>query len=114
MNKPITNGRVTRWLLLLQEFDITMLISLEKKMLLHISFLELSMMKKLIPLKILFQMNIYLQYLLTHCGMHILLTIWLQVSFQNISHQKKNRILSRKVQCTLGFKDISFALGQTS
>lgn len=22
-NKPITNGRVTRWLLLLQEFDIT-------------------------------------------------------------------------------------------
>jgi hypothetical protein len=25
MNKPITNGRVTRWLLLLQEFNITML-----------------------------------------------------------------------------------------
>jgi hypothetical protein len=25
MNKPITNGRVTRWLLLLQEFDITIL-----------------------------------------------------------------------------------------
>ena len=23
MNKPITNARVTRWLLLLQEFDIT-------------------------------------------------------------------------------------------
>ena len=23
MNKPITNGRVTRWLLLLQEFNIT-------------------------------------------------------------------------------------------
>jgi hypothetical protein len=23
MNKPLTNGRVTRWLLLLQEFDIT-------------------------------------------------------------------------------------------
>ena len=22
-NKPITNGRVTRWLILLQEFDIT-------------------------------------------------------------------------------------------
>jgi hypothetical protein len=25
MNKPITNGRVTIWLLLLQEFDITIL-----------------------------------------------------------------------------------------
>jgi hypothetical protein len=25
MNKPITNGRVTRWLLLLQEYDITIL-----------------------------------------------------------------------------------------
>ena len=25
MNKPITNGRVTRWILLLQEFNITML-----------------------------------------------------------------------------------------
>jgi hypothetical protein len=23
MNKPITNARVTRWMLLLQEFDIT-------------------------------------------------------------------------------------------
>ena len=23
MNKPITNGRITRWLLLLQEFDVT-------------------------------------------------------------------------------------------
>ena len=25
MNKPITNARVTRWLLLLQEFDITII-----------------------------------------------------------------------------------------
>ena len=25
MNKPVTNGRVTKWLLLLQEFDITIL-----------------------------------------------------------------------------------------
>lgn len=25
MNKPITHGRVTRWLLLLQEFDITII-----------------------------------------------------------------------------------------
>ena len=25
MNKPITNGRVTRWILLLQEFNITIL-----------------------------------------------------------------------------------------
>ena len=25
MNKPITNGRVTRWLLLLQEFNITII-----------------------------------------------------------------------------------------
>ena len=25
MNKPVTNARVTRWLLLLQEFDITII-----------------------------------------------------------------------------------------
>ena len=25
MNKPITNGKITRWILLLQEFDITVL-----------------------------------------------------------------------------------------
>jgi hypothetical protein len=25
MNNPITNGRITRWLLLLQEFDITII-----------------------------------------------------------------------------------------
>ena len=25
MNKPVTNGRVTRWLLLLQEFNITVI-----------------------------------------------------------------------------------------
>jgi hypothetical protein len=25
MNKPITNGRITRWLLLMQEFNITVL-----------------------------------------------------------------------------------------
>ena len=25
MNKPITNGRITRWLLLLQEFNITII-----------------------------------------------------------------------------------------
>jgi hypothetical protein len=30
MNKPITNGRVTRWFLLLQEFDITILDKLGK------------------------------------------------------------------------------------
>ena len=30
MNKPITNARVTRWLLLLQEFDITIVDRLGK------------------------------------------------------------------------------------
>lgn len=25
MNKPLTNGKITRWLLLLQEFDITII-----------------------------------------------------------------------------------------
>ena len=31
MNKPITNGRVTRWLLLLQEFNITIIDRLGKE-----------------------------------------------------------------------------------
>lgn len=30
MNKPITNGRITHWLLLLQEFDITIVDKLGK------------------------------------------------------------------------------------
>ena len=31
MNKPITNGRITRWLLLLQEFNITIINRPEKE-----------------------------------------------------------------------------------
>jgi hypothetical protein len=31
MNKPITNGRITRWLLLMQEFNIAVLNRLERK-----------------------------------------------------------------------------------
>lgn len=31
MNKPITNGRITRWLLLLQEFNITIIDQLGKE-----------------------------------------------------------------------------------
>ena len=31
MNKPVTNARVTRWLLLLQEFDITIIDRLERE-----------------------------------------------------------------------------------
>ena len=31
MNKPITNGRITRWLLLLQEFNITIIDLLGKE-----------------------------------------------------------------------------------
>jgi len=31
MNKPVTNGRVTRWILPLQEFNITMLVRLRKQ-----------------------------------------------------------------------------------
>lgn len=30
MNKPVTNGRITRWLLLLEEFDVTVLDMLGK------------------------------------------------------------------------------------
>ena len=30
MNKPITTGRLTRWLLLLQEFDVTIIYKLGK------------------------------------------------------------------------------------
>ena len=31
MNKPVTNARITRWLLLLQEFDITIIDRLGKE-----------------------------------------------------------------------------------
>ena len=31
MNKPVTNARITRWLLLLQEFDITIIDRPEKE-----------------------------------------------------------------------------------
>lgn len=40
LNKPITNGRITRWLLLLQEFNITILNRPGKEIQLMIFFLE--------------------------------------------------------------------------
>ena len=62
MNKPITPGRITRWLLLLQEFDITIIDKLGKD---NVVADFLSRMDKY-----LFLLNLHV--------MHILLIILLQ------------------------------------
>jgi hypothetical protein len=51
MNKPITNGRVTRWLLLLQEFDISIIDKPGRENMLLTSSLGLPMKEKSIPME---------------------------------------------------------------
>jgi hypothetical protein len=77
MNKPITNGRVTRWLLLLQEFDITIIDKPGRENVVVNFLSRLTNDGDAIPVKDDFPDEHYLHYLLTHHGLQILLTIWL-------------------------------------
>lgn len=69
MNKSITNGRVTRWLLLLQGFNMKILDRLgkEKKVVDFLSRIQND--NKDVPVKDNFPMNTFLQYLLNLCGL---------------------------------------------
>ena len=67
-NKPVTNGRVTRWVLLLQEFNITIIDRPGKENL--VAYFNMRTVLK--QLTTLFLMNIYLLYMFKHLGFHIL------------------------------------------
>ena len=75
MNKPITNGRVTLWLLLLQEFNITIIDRPGKENLVadFLSCVQHEDSTK--PVGALFLMNIYLLYPLKPLSSQILLII---------------------------------------
>ena len=72
MNKPITNGRVTRWLLLLQEFNITVIDRPGKENLIADFLSRIQHEDGLNQLMTLFLMNIYLLYLFKPLGLWIL------------------------------------------
>jgi hypothetical protein len=75
MNKPITNGRVTRWLLLLQEFNITILDRPGKENVVADFLSRIHNEGELVHVNDNFMMSIFLQYLLNILGLQILLTI---------------------------------------
>ena len=62
MNKPVTNARVTRWLLLLKEFDITIIDKPGKENVVADFYLVSLIVMIIYLLRTLFQMNIYLQF----------------------------------------------------
>jgi hypothetical protein len=94
MNKYVTNGRVTRWLLLLQEFDIIVVDKPGKDNVVADFLSRLTNNSDDSPmLRINFLMNTYLQYLLTHCGMQILLIILLQENYHTTFPLESEKII---------------------
>jgi hypothetical protein len=77
MNKPVTNGRVTRWFLLLQEFNITIVDKPGKDNVIADFLSRLTNNGDNSPVEDSFPDEHFLQYLLTHHGMQILLIILL-------------------------------------
>ena len=62
MNKPITSGRVTRWLLLLQEFNITVLDRQGKENQVADFLSRLQNQGEVVPVEDSFPNEIYLQF----------------------------------------------------
>ena len=97
MNKPITNARVTRWLLLLQEFDITIVDKPGKENVVADFLSRFVNNSDYSPVEDSFPDEHILQYLFTLLGMQILLTTWLQVNFHVILLLEKRGKSFRKV-----------------
>ena len=72
MNKPITNGIVTRWLLLLQEFNIIVIDRPGKENLVADFLSRIQHEDGTKPVDDTFLMNIYLLYLFKPLGLRIL------------------------------------------
>ena len=72
MNKPITNGRVTQWLLLLQEFNIIIIDRPGKENLATDFLSRIQHEDGTKPVDDTFLMNIYLLYLFKPLGSYIL------------------------------------------
>ena len=82
MNKSVTNAPVTRWLLLLQEVDITIVDRPGKEKVVA-DFLSRIKTDDNTPVDDSFPVSTCLQYLLTHRGMQTLPIIWLQGSYNH-------------------------------
>jgi hypothetical protein len=71
MNKIVTNARITRWILLLQEFNITIIDRPGKDNLIVDFFPDLCIQDKIHQLMIIFLMRICFLYLLMFLGVCI-------------------------------------------
>ena len=71
MNKPITNGRITRWLLLLQEFNITIIDRLGKENLVADFLSQINHSDEMVPFNHDSRMDTCLLFQLKHNGLHV-------------------------------------------
>lgn len=96
INKNITLGWIRIWLLLFQEFDITIVDKLGKDNVVENLLCRLNITNEYMPVEDIFMMNIFFQFLLKSLGMKMLLTILLQVRYLIICHTGNNgKLLSR-------------------
>ena len=102
MNKPITNAQMTRWLLLLQEFDITIVDRPGKENLVADFLSRLHINDDNSPVYDSFSDEHLFVVLLTHLGMHTLLIIWLQGRYLHIYLLGKEGKLLKRVLGTVG------------
>ena len=90
INKNITLGWIRIWLLLFQEFDITIVDKLGKDNVVENLPCRPNINNEYMPVEDIFMTNIFFQFLLKSLGMKMLLTILLQVRYLIICHTKKN------------------------
>ena len=102
MNKPITNGRITRWILLMQEFNVNVIDQPHKEN--QVADFLSRLNTEGVQFLMNFLMSIYFLYPLIHLGLLILLITLLQKNSHNTYHPRKSRGLS--VLCTLGWWEI--------
>ena len=103
MNNPTTNAHATIWLLLLQEFDITIINKLGKENVATDFLSRLTNVGHPKPVEDSFrEKNIYSHYLLIIIHTPTLLIIWLQENFQAISMPDNADVLLDKMLGTHG------------
>lgn len=90
MNKPVTPGHVTRWLLLLKEFQITIIDKPNKDNVVVDFLSRLDTNDEGTPAEDIFRMNRIFKFLLILRGMKILLIIFLQGRYPRFFHTTNN------------------------
>jgi hypothetical protein len=103
MKKSITNGRVSRWIFLLQEFNISILDRLRRENLVTNFLSRIHNDEQTILVDDEFTNEHFFLYLLTPRGLEMWLTIWLHGIFHNIFHLVRRRS-SNAVRPALGLE----------